>query len=286
MMSWYYLALASSAMLGIATLLEKRTLKAEYAMAYSTSVSIVMAIISLAFIPLIPRANLGISAVSMLLIYALSLISATIYWLLARVYRHGSVSVASPVYNALPNFFVVFFAFLFLNETLSVSQYMFIGILMAATYMIMFTGKPQFKSRKYVYWLIFASLIAAVQATAMKYLLSGMSPYTYLILLEVFVALNMVVAMQVKYGGVREVIRNTLTYKREVAAIALFTTAYRVLYYLSASMASIAVVWPISNVLNVIMLVFLGGLIFKEGFIKRKLVIAAVMLIAAYFIVA
>jgi uncharacterized membrane protein len=282
MIQWYYLALISSAMLGVATLLEKNTLKVEHAMAYSTSFSVIMALISLLFLPL---ANFNISALSIVLIYLLSLMSAAIYWLLARVYKHGSVSAASPVYNALPNFFIVIFAFLFLGEKLTTLQYFFTGVLIFATYLIMFTGKPQFESKKYVQWLILASLISAVQATGMKYLLLNANPYTYLILLEVFVALNMVIGMQLKYGGIKETFGNTLKYKKEIVLIAAFTTAYRVFYYVAASMANIALVWPLSNVLNVIMLVFLGGLIFKEGSVKRKLVIAAAMLAAIYFLV-
>ncbi len=283
MLQWYYLALISSAMLGVATLLEKKTLKTEHAMAYSTSFSVIMAIIALLFLPL---ANFNISALSVFLIYLLSLMSAAIYWLLARVYKHGSVSAASPVYNALPNFFIVIFAFLFLGEKLTISQYFFTGVLIFATYLLMFTGKPQFESKKYIHWLVLASLISAVQATGMKYILLNTNPYTYLILIEVFVAINMAIGMQLKYGGAKETFRNTLKYKKEIILIAAFTTAYRVFYYIAASMASIALVWPLSNVLNVIMLVFLGGLIFKEGSVKRKMMLAAAMLMAVYFLVA
>lgn len=282
MLDWYYLAIISSLMLGVATLIEKRTLKAEYAMAYSTSFSVLMAAISIVFIPL---ASFSLNLTSVVLIYLLSLLSALVYWLLARVYRHGSVSVASPVYNALPNFFVVLFAFVFLGEALSTVQYVFVGLLIVATYLIMFKEKNQFESKKYIHWLVMASLAAAVQAIVMKYLLFTVDPYTYLILLELFVAINMVAAMQIKHGGIKEVIRNTRTHKNELVLIALFTTAYRIPYFLSAAEASIAVVWPLSNILNVILLVFIGGLMFKEGFIKRKLILAAVMILAAYFIV-
>ncbi len=282
MLQWYYLALISSAMLGVATLLEKNTLKAEHAMAYSTSFSVVMALISLLFLPL---ANFNLSALSIALIYLLSLMSAAIYWLLARVYKHGSVSAASPVYNALPTFFIVIFAFLFLGEKLTLSQYFFVGVFILATYLIMFTGKPQFESKKYAQWLILASLISAVQATGMKYILLNVNPYTYLIILEAFVALNMIIGMQLKYGGIKETSNNILKYKKEIILIAAFTTAYRVFYYVAASMANITLVWPLSNVLNVIMLVFLGGLIFKEGSVKRKSIIAIAMLIAIYFLV-
>ena len=269
-------------MLGVATLLEKNTLKAEHAMAYSTSFSVVMALISLLFLPL---ANFNLSALSIALIYLLSLMSAAIYWLLARVYKHGSVSAASPVYNALPTFFIVIFAFLFLGEKLTLSQYFFVGVFILATYLIMFTGKPQFESKKYAQWLILASLISAVQATGMKYILLNVNPYTYLIILEAFVALNMIIGMQLKYGGIKETSNNILKYKKEIILIAAFTTAYRVFYYVAASMANITLVWPLSNVLNVIMLVFLGGLIFKEGSVKRKSIIAIAMLIAIYFLV-
>ena len=280
-MQWYYLAIISSVLLGAATLMEKRTLKVEHALAFSASFAIVAALMSLLFIPL---ANFKVSAFSVILIYLISVIVAITYWLIARVYKHGSVSAASPIYAALPNLFVVVLAFLFLGEKLAPLLYLFIGILIAATYMIMFTGKSQFESGKYVHWLILASLLSAISTIGMKYILFSVSPFTYLILLEVFVAFNMVIAMQLKYGGVKEIIRNTDIYKKEIAVIAIFITAYRVTYYLSASLSAISLVWPISNVPYVIMMVFSGVMLFKEDSLRKKAILAVVILIAAYFI--
>jgi drug/metabolite transporter (DMT)-like permease len=282
MFQWYYLALISSILFGFSTLVEKKSLKKEHAMAFTSSFAIVAAIISLLFIPL---ADFSISLVSAVLIYLISVVVALTYLLIARVYKHSNISAASPIYTALPSLFVVLFAFVFLGEELSPVRYLFIGVLVAATYMIMFTGKKQFESKKYVHWLIIASLLSTISAIGVKYLLSSVTPFTYLILLEVFVALNMVVAMQVKYGGVREIVSNTFAYKKEIAAIALLITAYRITYYLSASVAQISLVWPLSNVPNVIMVVFFSSLLFKEDSTKRKLVLAIIMLVAAYFIV-
>lgn len=281
MLQWYYLALISSVLLGLATLMEKETLKVEHALAYSSSFAIVVALISLVFLPF---ANFKISAMSVVLIYLVSVIVAIMYWLIARVYKHGSVSAASPIYAALPNLFVVVLAFMFLGEKLAPAQYIFIGVIIAATYMIMFTGKTQFESGKYVRWLVLASLFSAISTIGMKYILFNVSPYTYLILLEVFVAFNMIIAMQLKYGGIKEIFRNTRMYKKEVASISVLITAYRVTYYFSASLAAISLVWPLSNVPNVIMMVFLGGTIFKEGPVRRKAILAIIMLVTAYFI--
>jgi drug/metabolite transporter (DMT)-like permease len=251
-------------------------------MAFTSSAAIVAAAISLLFIPF---ANFNISPLSIVLIYAVSIIIALMYLLVARVYKHCSVSTASPIYTALPSLFVVLFAFLFLGEELSLARYLLIGVLVAATYMIMFTGKKQFESKKYVHWLVLASLLSMISAIGVKYLLASVTPFTYLILLELFVAFNMVVAMHVKYGGLKEIVRNTLTYKKEIAAVALLMTAYRITYYLSASVAPISLVWPLSNVPNVIMVVFFSSVLFKEDSTKRKLILAAVMLVAAYFLV-
>ena len=282
MLQWYYLALISSILFGFSTLVEKKSLNKEHAMAFTSSFAIVAAIISLLFIPL---ADFSISLFSVILIYIISVVVALTYLLIARVYKHCNVSAASPIYTALPSLFVVLFAFLFLGEELSPVRYLFIGVLVAATYLIMFTGKKQFESKKYVYWLVLASLLSTISAIGVKYLLFSVTPFTYLILLEVFIALNMIVAMHVKYGGMKEIMRNTITYKKEIIAVSLLITAYRITYYLSASVAQISLVWPLSNVPNVIMVVFFSSMLFKEDSTKRKLVLAVVMIIAAYFLV-
>jgi hypothetical protein len=284
MFQWYYLALVSSILLGASTLIEKKTLKKEHAMAFTSSFAIIAAIISLAFLPF---ANFNISPLSVGLIYVVSVLVALTYWLTARVYKHGSISAASPAYAALPSLFVPILAFLFLGEKLGPTQYALIGTIIVATYLIMFTGKPQFESKKYIHWLILASLLTAVSTIGMKYLFEflNITPYTYLILLEIFIAINMAIGMQLKYGGVKEIFKNTLLYKKEIASISLLITAYRITYYFSAFTAKISLVWPLSNVPNVIILVFLGGLIFNEGSIKRKAALAIVLLAAAYLIV-
>jgi uncharacterized membrane protein len=95
----------------------------------------------------------------------------------------------------------------------------------------------------------------------------------------------MVAGMQIKYGGIKEIYKNISTYKKEIVLIAVLYTAYRITYYISASMANISLVWPLNNVPSVIIIVFFGGLLFKEGSLKRKLILTCVMLVCVYFII-
>lgn len=282
MLQWYYLALIASVLMGAATIIEKQTLKAEHALAYSASFSIAAAAMALAFLPF---ANFSISALPLALIIVASALSAATYWLVARVYKHGSVATASSVYTALPMLLIVILAFLFLGEKLTAMQYLFIAVLFAATYMIMFRGKAQFEGNKYVEWLVLASLLSAVYTIVLKYILFSVTPYTYLVLSSIFVAIFMAALMQARYKGVAEIFGNMRAYKLAIASIALFTIAYRAFYYTAASQAAISLVWPLMNVPYVLMIVFSSGVLFKEGSVARKAALAVIMIVAAYFLV-
>lgn len=282
MLQWYYLTLVASVLMGGATLIEKQALKAEHAMAYSASFSIVAAIIALTFAPL---ADFSISALSLALIIVASAISTTTYWLMARIYRHGSVATATSVYTALPMLFIVILAFLLLGEKLTAAQYVAIAVLFAATYMIMFRGRRQFEKEKYIEWLTFASLLSAAYTIVLKYVLFSVSPYTYLVLSNIFVAIFMVVMMQIRYGGITEIFGNMRIYKIVILSVSVLTIAYRITYYLAASVEKISLVWPLLNIPYVIMIVFMGGALFKEGSVARKAVLAVIMIVAAYFLV-
>ena len=125
----------------------------------------------------------------------------------------------------------------------------------------------------------------AVGATILKYLLFSIQPLTYLLFLSVFTAINGIAYMQIKFGGLREIVKNTIYYKYPIIAIAIITITYRLLYYLALVNTFVSIAYPLRNTLNILITVILGGLLFGEKNIKRKLLLSIILMIAVYTLI-
>ena len=287
MISWYYFVIISSIMMGVSTIIEKYALKNEHATSFSASFSIVIAALSLVFLPF---AKFNINVYELLIIYAMSVLSALSYLFNARIYKHGNISVSTPVLSSLPQLFVVLLAFIFLGEKLTILQYLAIAVLLVATYFLIAPKSvkkyKQFDSKKYVYLLILNTLIMAVGAILMKYILDlGVNLYAMFILLEVFIAINMAVMISIRYDGVREEFSNLVKNRKIIFSIAILSLLYRIFYYASLQLAYVSLASPLRNSISVIITVVIGGIVFQERNLKRKLAITAIMLLMVYFII-
>ncbi|MGC8652246.1 MAG: EamA family transporter [Candidatus Micrarchaeia archaeon] len=281
MIAWYYLAILSSIFMGLSTIVEKRALKTEHPTAYSASFATLVAIVSLIFIP---WARFDISVSTVAIIYVLSVISTSTYVLTAKVYKHSSISIATPILSSLPMFFVILLAFAFLGEKLSMVQYVSVAVLIIATYLIL--GDRDEPKRKYVIMLVLVSFLSGIGFIVTKYLLGGMvNAFAFLILSEIFIAFNMLLYISIKFGGLREVVTNTKANKVPILTIVALAIAYRLTFYLSLYTAQVSLAMPLRNTANVLLIVIGGGLLFKEVDLKKKLVLALVMVACAYVLV-
>jgi drug/metabolite transporter (DMT)-like permease len=287
MIAWYYLILGSSLLVGIASIVEKYALKKQFATAYSTSFSFIIALISIIFLPF---AKFNLTALSLVLIYIFSLIATFTYLIAARVLRHSQVSASSPMLRVLPSAFVVLLAIPILSEKLTALQYASVAVIIIASY-LMFFGRPGtmelFKGKekkKYIYLLVGNAILIAIGSIINKYVLYTVDPYTFLILTEVFIAINFIIIISVRYNGVREMFTEVKNYN-PIIAIAILTTASRIMYYLALLVTPITTAQPLSNVVSVIVIVLVGGIIFKEGSIKKKLALSVVIMAAAVLLI-
>ncbi len=285
MLYLYFLIILSGVVMAVSSLIEKRVLKSEHATAYTASFSLVTAVMALVFIPF---TNFKISLVDVGLIYAVSFFSTITYVLTARVYKHGNISIASPLFSSVPQLLIVIFAFILLGEQLTIIQYASIAIIVAAVYMMMFRSgskRSGFADKKYIYYLILDMVLMAVAGILMKYTLYTVQPLTYLVLAEFFIAANMMVYISIRYGGVKEIAQNLSRYKIPIIAISALTVAYRATYYFALAGTFVSVASPLRNGADVLITVVGGGLLFGESAMKRKLALSVVMIVAIYFLV-
>ncbi|MCL4363591.1 DMT family transporter [Candidatus Marsarchaeota archaeon] len=286
MVEWYYLLLASSILMGASTVIEKHTLKDEHASAYSSGFSIITALLALVFLPF---ANFSIKLFEIPLLYIISLISTATYLFTARIFKHGNISVASPIFSSLPVLFIVILSAIFLKEYLKPVQYLVIAILIITAYFLMTMGNKDgskaFEKTKYAYLIIVSCFLGASGAIILKYLLNlGMNIFTILIFIELFMSINFIVYMKLKYGGPKETISNLKKYKKSIVAISFLTTIYRLTYYAAASLVFISLVSPVRNSIYIVITTVAGGILFNEKGIKKKLVLSSILIVCVYYL--
>ncbi|MCL5238959.1 MAG: EamA family transporter [Candidatus Marsarchaeota archaeon] len=285
MEAWYFLVILSSVMMGIATVIEKTMLKAEHATQYSTALTPLVTILSLVFIP---WANFQLSVTQLALIIVLSAVNAYGFLLVARIFKHSELSIASPVMSSLVPLLVVIFAFIFLSETLSVLQYaVIIGMVITIYFLLFGRGArraPSIGSNKYLYLLILYCVLSASTSIMGKYLLIGMNPFTFLILSGVFMSIFFTIMISVRYGGVREIFNNMKRYKLPLMTNAILTVGYRASYFIALTVAPVSIAQPLRNTVYVVITVAFSGLLFKEQQIARKLSLGLLLLVFAYLL--
>lgn len=282
MLQWYYLVTISALLITVATLIEKRLLKSEHAMSFSAASSAIAAITALIFLPF---ASFNLNIYQITLIFISGLLTATGYLFSARIFKHGEISTASPISNALPLLFIVMFAFLFLGENLQPIQYFGIAILIAATYLMMAEARATVSKsylRKYATFIVLISIVSAINAILIKYLLFSINPYTYLILGQISMSICLFAMLHLKYNGVKDIINDIKNYKKGLAAMAILTPLYKSTFYVAIALAPISVASPLRTGLYVMLTVLAGGLIFNERNLRKKVVLAAIILISAY----
>lgn len=288
MIEWYYFALASSVLLGMFTILEKFSLKQQHATAFTSAFSFIAAVMSLPLLLLVQ--SFGFTWFEMALVFANGILIALTYLLAARVYKHGSVSVASAAFSSLPSVFVVLLAFALLGETLSLAQYVCIAVITVVIYSLLFDhrdGRKPFESNKYMTMILVRSFLVAAQAIMTKYILSlGLDVFLFFVLSEIFVAFDFALFISFKYGGIKEIASTVKRYSVPIVLMAVLTLGYGLGYYLSLMGADVSLVTPVRNTLFVVMTVLAGGLFFREDDIEKKLALSAILLLFTYLLIA
>ncbi|VVB76923.1 EamA-like transporter family protein [uncultured archaeon] len=285
MIEWYYFALISSILLGVYSVVEKLALKNEHATAFTSAFSIIAAAMSL---PLLLFANFDLTYMQLFLIFANGTIMALTYLLAARIFKHGSISVASAAFGSLPSVFVALLAIPLLGEHLTVLQYVSIAVISVIIYLLLFErglGKD-FESNKYRIMVLVRSLLVAMQAVLTKYLLGSVDVPTLLFLCEIFMAFDFAVFISVKYGGIKEIVFTIRSYALPIILMAALTVGFSLTYFLSLTGADVSLVTPVRNTVYVVMAVILGGMLFNEDELKKKLALSAILLIFTYLLIA
>jgi len=284
MIEWYYLAIASGVLISFTSLIEKHLLNREHATSFTAITTLITMMFTLFFLP---QANFNLSAIQLGLVYiaSFSFVAGTL--LVARLYRHGEISSITPVTSTLPIMFLTIMALIFLNESLTTTQYIGIVILIASIYLMLRDTKktiPIQFLKKNIQYFIASGLLYAVGATVLKYTLSSVSPYTFLIVSGIFMSVTVLVFVLLRFKTWKYVIRDISSYKVEVLVFSIASVGYALLYYLAATTEPISILFPLRSGVSIILTVFASGLILKEKIWKR-VPLAIIMIVSMYLLI-
>ncbi len=288
-MVWYIFALGSAIFSTLAALTEKKTLIKVHAMEFSCALAILNFLFTL---PLIFLADFNIPLFVLAVMYGSSIIATIAFLFIAKAVRHMDISVVSPLLNLNPAILATL-AYFILGERISHTQIAGILLIMTGAYVIEINWqkhgifepvKAMFSSRHTRYILLSCTLYA-ICSICDKFVLNYVTPYTYILVMHLFIAINFIVLINLFYGGFKDISIGFRHAGKSIFLIALFTITYRLLQAWAVSLTLVSLVIPIKR-LSTLFSTLAGGKIFHEKGTKKRVIACIIMLVGAYLIIA
>ena len=297
-MQWYLLALGSAVLNALSSVTEKKALFKEHAMEYAAVVSLFMFFLS---IPLIPRSQFNISPAYWFILFLLSILDAVAFLYITKAVRHMELSESSPLFVYGPVITAIF-AYAFLKEALTIKEIGgVIGVTLGA-YMLelkpMKNKKGEFfgpfkviMQSKYIHYLLFGLMLYALSAVITRYLLNTNNPQAidanaFLVVTHFFVAVVYIAMICKYYNGFQGIKHGIQKTGRPIllAAIFLFTSRILLTIALAIPVAEVALILGVRRLSSLFSTV-IGGEMFHDQYLSRKIIACIVMIASAFFII-
>ncbi len=290
-MDWFSLAFLSATLSAVSTLLEKKTLFKTEALDFSFSVSLFNMLFSLPFFLWVDFSQ--VTLISVLIIYFKAILGALAFLCVMLAIKNMEISGALPLMVLTPGF-VAFFAFMLLGESLSGGEISGMVLLLVGTY-ILESGKSKnilypfkvFIESKFHNYIIYALLLFTVTSLLDKYLLRdhAMHPYAFMGFQQLFLAVNFFIIMFLRKKSFSKMIfipdKNVFLL---IISIAILTIGYRYTQIEALTLAPVALVLSVKR-LSVFFVTLVGGKIFKEKNLTKKLIATAILIVGALLII-
>jgi drug/metabolite transporter (DMT)-like permease len=289
MINWWVLALISALFSGTASILEKKALFREKALSFSTLFAIFNLFLAIPFFFFINYSELTYLGIS--IIFIKSVLESLAFLCVMNGIKSMELSSAIPLLVLTPGL-VAIFAFIFLKENLSNLEIIGIVLLIIGTYILQLRRNQKifdpfislFKSKGYVY-IIIALLTFTITSILDKAILKNFNVsvnafmgFQHLFLAIIFVSLILMTKE-------RKIINRTLKRTGKlVLLISIITIIYRYAQLQAVKATQVALALSIKR-LSVFFAVVIGGKIFKEGNLMKKIIATAIMTIGAILII-
>jgi len=288
MIEWYTFAFASAIFTSIAAVIEKKTLLKEHALEFSTVLAILNVLLSLFLLPLV---DFNFPSNLWFLIIIAGIFAAFAFLLIAKAVRHMEISSVSPILVFAP-VFVLISSIIFIKENANLNQFIGIGFMVLGLY-VLETHKHDFLSpfkimikSKYIHYILLALILYSFSAIIERYILRDglMNIYTLLFIAQIVVSIVFIILIFTLHDGYKGIKHGFKNAGKWIFFIAILTIAYRLLYNQAISMESVFLVSPIKR-LSSIFVILLGGELFHEKHILKKVLATLIMLVGVFFVI-
>lgn len=296
MVQWYVLMLVPVIFATIGSIIEKKTLFKEHAMEFSTVFAITVAAMSLVFIPF---TNFNFPTHYWIIIYMASVIAATAFLFVAKATRHMELSLSSPLFTFNP-IIVAFLAWVILKEELVLNQIIGIAIIFLGSYFLEMKPKKSFTRElltpfkviarsRYVHFMLFAVFLYALTALIDRYVLhatGAVSPFTYLLIIQFFVAVNYLILITLFHDGFKGIKHGFKSAGGWIVLMAFVMLVSRTMqvYVITLPAAKIAMIIAMKRG-STVLTTFFGGEIFHDKHIKQRTLSSLVMVLGTIIMI-
>jgi drug/metabolite transporter (DMT)-like permease len=286
-MTWYVFSLLSALFSSFAAVTQKKVLFKNKALEFSSILALFNLVLAIPFLFFIDFQTLNILNISVL--FLKSVLGAITFLLVMLGIKKLEISRALPLLVLTPGI-VAIFAFITLGETLTIIEIIGIILLIAGTY-IFSLKKQKIKTPlkeainpKGHYYIILALILFAVTSILDKAILNNFKlplnafmGFQHLFLGIIF----SIMILTQKNSQFKKTF--TKTWKL-ILLISFFTITYRYTHLLAIKSAPVALALSIKRI-SVFFAVILGGTLFREHNLIKKIIATAIMTIGAILVI-
>lgn len=284
-MTWFYLALISAVFSALAAISEKKVLFRLDALDFSFFVSIITLIFS---IPFFFDAPLSLSlSTPLIILFIKAILSALAFLCVMLAIKNLEISEALPLLALSPGLVAVL-GVLLIQDTLVINEWIGLALMLIGTYILELRKDDKsiidpFKSllrlNKYKY-VFFALILFSITSLIDRVLLKDfkLPAYTFMAYQQLFFAFiftTIVLIRNKKFNEIFKPLNKNVIYL--LLLISLFTVIYRYTQIEATKIAAVALVLSVKR-LSVLMAVIIGGKLFKESNVLKRLIAAVIIL--------
>ena len=283
---WILLVLISAFLYGIWQLMQKKIVEKVNVYDFLFIQSIFELIFGLS---LLKYVNFNINLFLIGIFIFAGIIAAIVNVLIIQSIKHSDVSAILPLQNLTP-IFLLFVAFIFLNEVPTFLQLFGIFAIILGTYLISVKSIKSlfsvyaFAKPKYIIFMIIAAFLMSFLGTIAKYSQSYVNIYTYMFffVFTLFIC-NLFIIIFLK-GSKKAFISFKDNYKIiGFTAALIFSSDIFLMKAMQNPLALIILIMPIKRMSTLISTI-IGGKLFKEKNLTQKVIACSVMIIGVFII--
>jgi len=289
-MTWLTYAFASAVLLSASALIEKKILQRVHSIDFSAGLALSNFVFSIPFLFFIDWSL--ITRLTLSLIFITALLASFAFLLLTKGIRHLEISTVSPLLSLSPGSTAIL-AFIVLGETLSRLQIggillMIVGSYVLATHKEKSVLKPfqQFVSSRYIHFVLLSLLFYSMGAIFDRAILFNfhVALPVYIFFVHLFIALLFIPLASVYGNGLKGVVSGFKTSGPSIVLASLLTVGYRYFQMEALQLASVGLVSGVKRSSS-FFTTLIGGELFHEHNLKRKLIASAIILLGIFCII-